>query len=1278
MAGSAVTDDSAASTTGLRDDERSLSGESFSEWRSCERADSDTPSTSPPFWDSDGDDDDPDTCCVLSSKVLFCPVRSSFFLITITGPKPSELFGRYTWRIENFSKEKKREMKSEPFEAGGFKWYILVYPQGCDVSNHLSLFLCVANHDKLLPGWSHFAQFTIAVANIDPKKMKYSDTLHRFWKKEHDWGWKKFMELSKIQDGFLVDDVLEIIAQVQVIREKVDRPFRCLDRPYRRELIGIYMTNVEQIYRRFVEERRSKLSKLIEDKMKWSSFRVFWSAIDPNTRHRMSREKTDTILKMLVKQFFVEKEVTSTLVMDSLYTSLKALEYRMKGKKGKTKLADLEELPAPMVHVDMDMFVLADDVIALLERAALEPLPCQPLAPKDDKTSQSRMKDGSSGEVYKVSMEREERRLTELGQKILETFVLSHIFSGIEVAYQEAVALKRQEELIREEEEEAGLLEHQMKGKRGGGANEKDKRAKKKQTKQKKNNRKAKDKERDEKCEVKILERLRDETAIDNSDGLPAKVEVIAKVDALEEGSSDGSDMPNRGKNQRNKGLSIIGSAEEGDGLPSTSSVTGGSGRNGSGCCTAPKLDQDTVLLTLRDKLRKLGQRLHEKNIEGQKLLKAHFEARDAKAKAEESSDSSNSLDKPPDVPESPMHSSEDTVDLKVNGTPNKDASVVNPVLEESVSGIPATANNESVPSSATTKVGPVSNKDNASSLKMKVTMASPCSKLHPADMDKDAPLPSKSPRMNRAAPVPPKLPLADKATPVPSKLPSADKATPVPPKALPVNKTTLVRPKSPAVDKATPIRPKSPAVDKATPVRSQSPAVDKATLVRPQSPAVDKATPVHPQSPAIDKATPVLLKSPAVDKATPVPPKSPPVDKASPALPKSLSEQTHTSPATNSEAQGATTSRKVTVSSVLEVSAASRPSSAPVLPTPRSTAPAASHIQTSTLLSRSMSEAAGRRSVNDPSFSAPSYTPQTYRNAIVGKTGLATTSASLAYQSSSLGQDNAPSQPLSAYASSTAVMMPPAGRSEQLSARHGFRSGSGKLEGHDSWQQWKGDSNVDMHLWRDHAPYQQMTNSQAYDQSLRDDTYQQACSRGTEKFSMHAGLQARQFQTGTPASHVWHQPQGPVAEEFPHLDIINDLLEEDQINGSIPESFRQDYNVFGLPFSPRGNLSDMEVASVRSPARFNPTKYDGGFSGAYDINAVNGLRERQFPSLDSYSNGLSDVSASKPWLNGSASPSVSLGVNANGYHPQVGDYPNLGSGVNGVSLWRRHANGRW
>ena len=45
-----------------------------------------------------------------------------------------------------------------------------------------------------------------------------TDTLHRFCKKEHDWGWKKFMELSKVLEGFTVEDTLIIKAQVQVIR----------------------------------------------------------------------------------------------------------------------------------------------------------------------------------------------------------------------------------------------------------------------------------------------------------------------------------------------------------------------------------------------------------------------------------------------------------------------------------------------------------------------------------------------------------------------------------------------------------------------------------------------------------------------------------------------------------------------------------------------------------------------------------------------------------------------------------------------------------------------------------------------------------------------------------------------------------------------------------------------------------------------------------------------------------------------------------------------------
>ncbi|CAM6084166.1 unnamed protein product [Calypogeia fissa] len=465
---------SAAPSEGPQSTKLHSSSDSVAEWRSREQLEPSPPSTSPAYWDSDDEDDS----------------NSS----SIVGPKPSELYGKFTWKIENFSEISKRELRSNIFEVGGYKWYILVYPQGCDVCNHLSLFLCVADYDKLLPGWSHFAQFTIAVVNKDPKKSKYSDTLHRFCKKEHDWGWKKFMELSKVLDGFTVADTLVIKAQVQVIRENPHRPFRCLDCQYRRELVRVYLTNVEGICRRFVEEKREKLGKLMEDAPRWASFRTFWSAVEEGARYRLAREKTDVILKAVVKRFFNEKEVTSTLVMDALYSGCKALDYRTRNKKGKINGVDMEEAVSPVVWVEKDAFVLAGDVLVLLERAVAESLPPY----KDDKGPQNRTKDiGSGDEFGKDSVERDERRLTELGRRTVEMFVLAHLYTNrVEVAYREAVALKRQEELIREEEA-AGQAETELRIKRE--AAEKEKRSKKKQAKQRRKDRKEKDKEAEEK-----------------------------------------------------------------------------------------------------------------------------------------------------------------------------------------------------------------------------------------------------------------------------------------------------------------------------------------------------------------------------------------------------------------------------------------------------------------------------------------------------------------------------------------------------------------------------------------------------------------------------------------------------------------------------------------------------------------------------------------------------------------------------------------------------------
>lgn len=106
----------------------------------------------------------------------------------------------------------------------------------------------------------------------------------------------------------------------------------------------------------------------------------------------MSREKTESILKVVVKHFFIEKEVTSTLVMDSLYSGLKSLEGQSKVKKSGGKYPEAEvlpvpELPVPIVGIEKDTFILVDDVLLLLKRASAEPLP-----PKDEKGPQNRTK----------------------------------------------------------------------------------------------------------------------------------------------------------------------------------------------------------------------------------------------------------------------------------------------------------------------------------------------------------------------------------------------------------------------------------------------------------------------------------------------------------------------------------------------------------------------------------------------------------------------------------------------------------------------------------------------------------------------------------------------------------------------------------------------------------------------------------------------------------------------------------------------------------------------
>lgn len=77
---------------------------------------------------------------------------------------------------------------------------------------------------------------------------------------------------------------------MQVIRDSTQRPFRCLDAHYRRELVRVYISNVESLCRRFIEERRDHLSATIgggSPLQTQEAFQAFWKRLGANRRSEL-------------------------------------------------------------------------------------------------------------------------------------------------------------------------------------------------------------------------------------------------------------------------------------------------------------------------------------------------------------------------------------------------------------------------------------------------------------------------------------------------------------------------------------------------------------------------------------------------------------------------------------------------------------------------------------------------------------------------------------------------------------------------------------------------------------------------------------------------------------------------------------------------------------------------------------------------------------------------------------------------------------------------------
>ncbi len=88
------------------------------------------------------------------------------------------------------------------------------------------------------------------------------------------------------------------------------------------------------------------------------------------------------------------------------------------------------------------------------------------------------LRSGQEDDYRRDSIERDEKRLAELGRKTVEMFVISHIITEkMEIAYRDAEALKRQDLLIAEEFEMQQMEESKAKVQ---AEKEKEKKAKKK------------------------------------------------------------------------------------------------------------------------------------------------------------------------------------------------------------------------------------------------------------------------------------------------------------------------------------------------------------------------------------------------------------------------------------------------------------------------------------------------------------------------------------------------------------------------------------------------------------------------------------------------------------------------------------------------------------------------------------------------------------------------------------------------------------------------------
>ncbi|MCD7459412.1 hypothetical protein HAX54_040869 [Datura stramonium] len=136
----------------------------------------------------------------------------------------------YLLKIESFSLLSESgidKFESNEFEVGGYKWKMIVYPDGNTPENgsgHISVYLAISGTSSLPAGWEVNAIFTFFLFNqLSDNYLSVRGKMRRFQSIKNVWGLSKFLShetFENASNGYLVEDKCVFGAEIFVVQSR--------------------------------------------------------------------------------------------------------------------------------------------------------------------------------------------------------------------------------------------------------------------------------------------------------------------------------------------------------------------------------------------------------------------------------------------------------------------------------------------------------------------------------------------------------------------------------------------------------------------------------------------------------------------------------------------------------------------------------------------------------------------------------------------------------------------------------------------------------------------------------------------------------------------------------------------------------------------------------------------------------------------------------------------------------------------------------------------------